>query len=51
MYFGREGSGMSREVIRVVGEGRGISFWADPWCEGRVLKEFFPRLYRINSNK
>lgn len=51
LYFGSDGRGMSKELVRVVGEGRGVSFWDEPWCEGKVLRELFPRLYRISDNK
>jgi hypothetical protein len=35
----------------VPGEGSRIRFWEDPWCGDRALKDAFPVLHSIASNK
>lgn len=41
LYVGKDGKGMARELVRIFGERREVSFWADPWCEGGILRSSF----------
>ena len=34
-----------------VGNGNSVRFWHDRWCEARMLKRAFPRLYTISLQK
>ena len=34
-----------------LGDGTQTNFWEDRWCDGRSLKEEFPRLFLISINK
>ncbi|XP_071740957.1 uncharacterized protein [Rutidosis leptorrhynchoides] len=34
-----------------MGDGKNTSFWNDSWCGSSCLKDMFPRLYRLESNK
>ncbi|OVA16229.1 hypothetical protein BVC80_609g8 [Macleaya cordata] len=40
-----------RKISFKVGNGRSISFWEDPWCQGGPLKWYFPIIYSMSSNK
>lgn len=39
------------EVERKVGNGLNTSFWNDPWIRGRCLRERYPRLFSISTQK
>jgi len=39
------------EVLRKLGNGMETSFWNDRWKPERLLRDFFPRLYAITTNK
>ena len=41
----------SRCIKFGVGDGTHIRFWHDIWCGEQSLKEAFPELFRIASNK
>ncbi|XP_071691746.1 uncharacterized protein [Rutidosis leptorrhynchoides] len=34
-----------------LGDGSGTKFWLDKWCGEATLKDSFPRLFRLESNK
>nr|GEU61964.1 RNA-directed DNA polymerase, eukaryota, reverse transcriptase zinc-binding domain protein [Tanacetum cinerariifolium] len=34
-----------------LGDGSSFLFWEDCWCEGRLLKDVFPRLYALEMRK
>ncbi|GKA86143.1 RNA-directed DNA polymerase, eukaryota, reverse transcriptase zinc-binding domain protein [Tanacetum coccineum] len=36
---------------RKIGNGANTRFWADTWCGKQPLKELFPRIYLLDSNK
>ncbi|GJX39412.1 RNA-directed DNA polymerase, eukaryota, reverse transcriptase zinc-binding domain protein [Tanacetum coccineum] len=36
---------------RKIGNGADTRFWADTWCGKQPLKELFPRIYLLDSNK
>ena len=38
-------------MIIKVGNGTLVPFWHDSWCETRILKRIFPRLYAISLQK
>ncbi|KAI3704850.1 hypothetical protein L1987_75079 [Smallanthus sonchifolius] len=40
-----------QNIKGVVGNGRDIQFWIDPWTCNRPLKEMFPALFRLETNK
>ncbi|MED6164220.1 hypothetical protein PIB30_087595 [Stylosanthes scabra] len=35
----------------VVGDGRKVRFWHDVWLKDGVMKELFPRLFMLSSDK
>jgi len=39
------------EVVRKIGNGMGAYFWKDRWLAGGVLRDLFPRLYAISTQK
>ncbi|GKC56064.1 RNA-directed DNA polymerase, eukaryota, reverse transcriptase zinc-binding domain protein [Tanacetum coccineum] len=34
-----------------LGNGEEIKFWEDKWCDGKYMKDLFPRLYMLENNK
>ena len=38
-------------MILKVGRGTSVRFWHDRWCETGILKNLFPRLYAISTQK
>ncbi|XP_071712654.1 uncharacterized protein [Rutidosis leptorrhynchoides] len=45
------GFSFNNSFARVIGEGRGISFWKDHWIGDQRLRDKFPRLYRLEEVK
>ena len=45
------GSWFDNNIRRVVGNGRGISFWHDIWVGEILLKLKFPRLFDLSVDK
>lgn len=41
LYDEKEGAGMRDEIMRVVGNGEEISFWADVWAGESPLRKSF----------
>ncbi|WJX91754.1 hypothetical protein P8452_73481 [Trifolium repens] len=41
----------SKEVVKVIGDGRATSFWKDTWVGERPFETRFPRLFSISSQK
>ncbi|MCH98363.1 cysteine-rich receptor-like protein kinase, partial [Trifolium medium] len=41
----------AQEVVKNLGNGRNTSFWKDKWVGVRPLKESFPRLFSISTQK
>jgi hypothetical protein len=41
----------SKEVVKVIGDGRATSFWKDTWVVERPFETRFPRLFSISSQK
>ncbi|XP_071713350.1 uncharacterized protein [Rutidosis leptorrhynchoides] len=41
----------SNSFMTSLGDGRSTSFWNDLWCSSDNLKNLFPRLYMLDSNK
>ncbi|GLT36122.1 hypothetical protein SLA2020_105240 [Shorea laevis] len=34
-----------------VGEGNWVSFWSEPWVGNKTLRDVYPRLYELSTNK
>ncbi|KAL8503466.1 hypothetical protein ACS0TY_022276 [Phlomoides rotata] len=51
IYHGKEGRGMVKELVRIVGEGENTYFWTDSWVGDGTLRERFPRLHILSNNK
>ncbi|XP_071740916.1 uncharacterized protein [Rutidosis leptorrhynchoides] len=41
----------SNSFCKVIGRGNNTKFWLEPWCGPETLKDKFPRLFRLESNK
>ncbi|GJS40309.1 RNA-directed DNA polymerase, eukaryota [Tanacetum coccineum] len=41
----------SNKLLLNMGNGESTTFWEDRWLEGSVLKDIFPRLYVLETNK
>ena len=50
-HIWRGWEGFSRFIKFGVGDGSHIRFWHDIWCGEQSLKEAFPELFQIVSNK
>lgn len=50
-YIQRGWAKFSTFITFEVGDGTKVKFWLDAWCGDMSLKETFPKLYCIASNK
>ena len=50
-FIGREWLRFSSYIRLIQGDSSKISFWEEMWCGNSSLKEMFPGLYSLASNK
>lgn len=46
-----QGLELNNLFSKVVHSGQNTSFWGDVWLQGKLLKDTFPRLYDLETNK